>query len=45
VIGDGSVIPLVWRASASAFANDIQGYGTLNGWDSELWNIEDWFRG
>ena len=44
IIGDGAVIPLVWRASASAFANDIQGYGELNGWDSEYWNIADWYR-
>ncbi|HEX6946438.1 MAG TPA: peptide ABC transporter substrate-binding protein [Acidimicrobiia bacterium] len=44
VVGDGAVIPLVWRASASAFKNDIKGYGTLNGWDSELWNIADWYR-
>lgn len=44
IIGDGAVIPLVWRASASAFKNDIKGYGTLNGWDSEYWNIADWYR-
>jgi peptide/nickel transport system substrate-binding protein len=40
-----SVIPLVNRATVSAFANDIQGVGDLNGWDSEYWNIEDWTRG
>lgn len=44
IVADGAVIPLVWRASASAFANDIQGYETLNGWDSEFWNIADWYR-
>jgi len=44
IVGDGAVIPLVWRASASAFANDILGYDTLNGWDSEFWNIADWYR-
>ncbi len=44
VVGDGAVIPLVWRASASAFSNEIQGWNVLNGWDSEFWNIADWFR-
>lgn len=39
-----SVIPLVNRASVSAFANSLQGVGDLNGWDSEYWNIEDWTR-
>lgn len=38
------MIPLVWRASVSAFKNDIKGYDTLNGWDSEFWNIADWYR-
>ena len=44
LVDSGAVIPLVWRASVSAFANDIQGIGDLNGWDTEYWNIEDWFR-
>nr|PZN33724.1 MAG: peptide ABC transporter [Actinomycetota bacterium] len=44
IVGDGAVIPLVWRASVSAFKNDIKGYGVLNGWDSEFWNIADWYR-
>ena len=44
VIGDGAIIPLVWRASASAFSNEIGGWDPLNGWDSEYWNIADWFR-
>lgn len=45
MIADGVVIPLVYRGSVSAFKNDIQGVGTLNGWDSEYWNIEEWRRG
>ncbi len=44
MIADGVIIPLVYRGSVSAFANDIQGVGTLNGWDTEYWNIADWFR-
>jgi len=39
-----AVIPLVNRGSVSAFSNTLDGYGTVNGWDSEYWNIEDWVR-
>lgn len=45
VVGDGAIIPLVWRASASAFSNELKGWAPLNGWDSEFWNIADWYRG
>lgn len=44
VVTDGAMVPLIWRASVSAFSNEIQGVGDLNGWDSEYWNIEDWTR-
>jgi peptide/nickel transport system substrate-binding protein len=44
VIQAGAMIPLIWRADVSAFANTIEGVGTLNGWDSEYWNVEDWTR-
>jgi peptide/nickel transport system substrate-binding protein len=43
--GQGAIIPLIHRGNVSAFANDIQGVGELNGWDSEYWNIEEWTRG
>jgi peptide/nickel transport system substrate-binding protein len=36
-------LPLVFRGSVSAHANSVLGV-RLNGWDSELWNIEDWTR-
>ncbi|HUF14909.1 MAG TPA: peptide ABC transporter substrate-binding protein [Acidimicrobiia bacterium] len=39
-----AVIPLVNRGSVSAFASTLDGYVDVNGWDSELWNIEDWTR-
>jgi peptide/nickel transport system substrate-binding protein len=42
--GKGTIIPLIHRGNVSAFANDIQGVGELNGWDSEYWNIEEWTR-
>ena len=44
-IATGAVVPLIHRANVSAIKNDIQGFGTLNGWDSEYWNIEEWTRG
>ena len=36
-------IPLIFRASVSAYANDLANID-VNGWDSEEWNIEDWHR-
>jgi peptide/nickel transport system substrate-binding protein len=36
-------IPLVYRGSVSAHANSLLGV-RLGGWDSEMWNIEDWTR-
>ena len=43
LIADGVLIPLVYRGNVGARTNDLEGVW-LNGWDSELWNIEDWFR-
>ncbi|MYG83461.1 MAG: peptide ABC transporter substrate-binding protein [Candidatus Dadabacteria bacterium] len=37
------VIPLVHRAFVSAFSNSLKGV-RVNGWDSELWNIHEWYR-
>ena len=38
------LIPLVYRATAAAgFSNSLGGLD-INGWDSEMWNIEDWYR-
>lgn len=44
LVVDFCVIPLINRGSVSAFANDLTGYGKINGWDTEFWNIEDWAR-
>jgi peptide/nickel transport system substrate-binding protein len=44
LVQSGSIIPLTWRGSVSAFSNTITGVGGLNAWDSEYWNIEDWTR-
>ena len=40
---DYTVLPLVNRGRVSAHANDLGGV-VLNPWDSELWNIADWYR-
>jgi peptide/nickel transport system substrate-binding protein len=37
-------LPLVFRASPSAWVDTLGGIGDLNGWDSEEWNIEEWYR-
>jgi peptide/nickel transport system substrate-binding protein len=40
---DVTNIPLIFRASVSAYANDLANID-VNGWDSEEWNIEEWHR-
>ena len=44
ILSTTAIIPLIHRASPSAFSNTVQGVGDLNAWDSEYYNIEDWFR-
>ncbi len=44
IVSSMAVIPLVYRASNSAFSNTIENTGDLNAWDSEYWTIEDWTR-
>lgn len=36
-------LPLIFRASVSAYSNTLAGV-QINGWDTEEWNIEDWHR-
>ncbi|MDF1728549.1 MAG: peptide ABC transporter substrate-binding protein [Sulfitobacter sp.] len=38
-----TIVPLVNRARVSAHSNDLGGV-VLNVWDSELWNVADWYR-
>lgn len=45
IIVGQSTIPLVQRGSVSGISNSIQGFGQLNSWSSEYWNIADWFFG
>ena len=37
------VVPLVHRGTLSAHSNALGGV-KINAWDSELWNVADWFR-
>ena len=38
-----TVIPLVHRGALSAHSNTLGGV-KINAWDSQMWNIADWFR-
>jgi peptide/nickel transport system substrate-binding protein len=38
-----SILPLVDRGRVSAHATSLGGV-ILNVWDSELWNVADWYR-
>ena len=42
-IEGGAMIPLVHRGRISAHSNSLGGV-VLNVWDSELWNVADWYR-
>ncbi|MEJ5216614.1 peptide ABC transporter substrate-binding protein [Cognatishimia sp. D5M38] len=43
LVSNGGMIPLVQRGRVSAHANSLGGV-VLNVWDSELWNVADWYR-
>ncbi|MEL6966989.1 MAG: peptide ABC transporter substrate-binding protein [Pseudomonadota bacterium] len=43
IVQNGGMIPLVHRGRLSAHANTLGGV-VLNVWDSELWNVADWYR-
>jgi peptide/nickel transport system substrate-binding protein len=43
ITDNGGMIPLVHRGRLSAHANSLGGV-VLNVWDSELWNVADWYR-
>jgi peptide/nickel transport system substrate-binding protein len=42
VVEDVAVIPVVNRRWVAAISNKLK--ATLNGWDSDLWNLKDWYR-
>jgi peptide/nickel transport system substrate-binding protein len=43
ITDNGGMIPLVHRGRLSAHATTLGGV-VLNVWDSELWNVADWYR-
>ena len=43
LVRDHVLIPLVHRGGVSAHGGSLCGV-RLNTWDSELWNIADWYR-
>lgn len=43
IVQDGAKIPLVFRGDVSAHSNTLEGVW-INGWDSEMWNVQDWTR-
>ena len=38
-----AIIPLIYRGTAAAHSNALGGV-QINGWDSEIWNVADWYR-
>ncbi|MEO0485915.1 MAG: peptide ABC transporter substrate-binding protein [Pseudomonadota bacterium] len=42
-VANGAMIPLTHRGDISAKANTLGGV-RMNSWDSELWNLADWYR-
>ncbi|MFN3643979.1 MAG: peptide ABC transporter substrate-binding protein [Gemmobacter sp.] len=42
-VESNTIIPLVDRGRVSAHSNSLGGV-ILNTWDSELWNVADWYR-
>ncbi|MEM8692405.1 MAG: peptide ABC transporter substrate-binding protein [Pseudomonadota bacterium] len=43
VVENGGMIPLVHRGRLSAHSTTLGGV-VLNVWDSEMWNVSDWYR-
>ena len=37
------IVPLVWRGRVSTRAKTLGGV-VMNPWDSENWNVADWYR-
>jgi peptide/nickel transport system substrate-binding protein len=43
IVSQGGMIPLVQRGRLSGQSNTLGGH-VLNVWDSELWDVADWYR-
>ncbi|MGH7152886.1 MAG: peptide ABC transporter substrate-binding protein, partial [Acetobacteraceae bacterium] len=42
VIKNVVIIPVVYRPGIAGVRNDL--YAPLSGWDSDLWELKDWYR-
>jgi peptide/nickel transport system substrate-binding protein len=42
ITGDNIIIPVVARPTVQALNNKLQ--ARISGWDSNLWNLEDWYK-
>ncbi len=40
---DGAIVPLIHRGRVAAHSNALGGVN-MGAWDSEIHNIEDWYR-
>ncbi len=43
IVNSPAIVPLVWRGRVSTKAKTLGGV-VMNPWDSELWNVADWYR-
>ncbi len=43
LIQDAAVIPLVILTAPAIVSNDLKGY-EFTAWDSQIWNIADWYK-
>lgn len=43
IVNSAAIIPLIHRGRVSTKSNTLGGV-LLNSWDSELWNVADWYR-
>jgi len=42
VVGDGAVIPVVYRPRVSAMSHKLK--ARLSGWDNDMWDLRNWYR-
>ncbi len=42
VVGDGAVIPVVYRPRVSAMSHQLR--ASLSGWDNDMWDLRNWYR-
>jgi len=42
VTGDNIIIPVVARPKVQAINSKLQ--ARMSGWDSNLWNLEEWYK-